>query len=161
MKNVQKEITSIDGLLRSFDYEYKYEYNDYTPSGYFARLERAFPDEIIKGGSGFEGVYGGRSRLNTIRRKRMTVLNENPLDDSVASLVFKDDNAVIAYDTSTFNRERKGKSTSNKNFDLKNWQDNFNHRKTIYAWIKPIETIKGAQRVFALAEKKLLKLDLL
>ena len=158
LKNVQKEITSIDGLLRSFDYEYKYEYNDYTPSGYFARLERAFPDEIIKGGSGFEGVYGGRSRLNTIRRKRMTVLNENPLDDSVASLVFKDDNAVIAYDTSTFNRERKGKSTSNKNFDLKNWQDDFNHRKTIYAWIKPIETIKGAQRVFALAEKEASKI---
>ncbi len=88
----------------------------------------------------------------------MTVLNENPLDDSVASLVFKDDNAVIAYDTSTFNRERKGKSTSNKNFDLKNWQDDFNHRKTIYAWIKPIETIKGAQRVFALAEKEASKI---
>ena len=154
LKNLQKLTMSIDGILRSFDYEYKCEYNDYTPSGYFARLQKAFPDEIIKGGSGYNGVYGGKAYLNTVRYKNTDVIDELPLGDTVASLSFKQDNAVIAYDTTTFNKERKAESTAQKVFNWERWKSAFSTRKVVYAWIKPTNTIDDTQRILAFATQE-------
>lgn len=59
--NLQKESVFAFGMAMGYDYEYKCEYNDYTPSGYLTRLSRAFPDEVIKGGSGFDACFGGNT----------------------------------------------------------------------------------------------------
>ena len=151
LNNLQKTTFDIDGVLRSFDYEYKCEYNDYTPSGYFARLQRAFPDEVIKGGSGFNGVYGAKARLKTIKGSTINVDDETPLNEVVASLAFREDNAILSYPFATMNKERKAESTTEKTFTYNKWNSQFRNRKTVYGWIKPLENPIGEQRIFGLS----------
>ena len=151
LNNLQKTTFDIDGVLRSFDYEYKCEYNDYTPSGYFARLQRAFPDEVIKGGSGFNGVYGAKARLKTIKGSTINVDDESPLNELVASLAFKEDNAILSYPFETMNKERKAESTTEKTFTYNKWNSQFKNRKTVYGWIKPLANPIGEQRIFGLS----------
>ena len=151
LQNIQKTTLNVDGVLRSFDYEYKCEYNDYTPSGYFARLQRAFPDEIIKGGSGFNGIYGAKARLKTIKGDTINVDDSSPLSDVVASLAFKEDNAILAYPFSTMNKERKAESTTDKTFTYYRWNSQFRNRKTVYGWIKPTANPTDEQRIFGLS----------
>lgn len=151
LQNIQKTTLNIDGVLRSFDYEYKCEYNDYTPSGYFARLQRAFPDEIIKGGSGTNGVYGARTSLNNIECDIIDTDENTALSDVVASLPFKKINSIVSYKLSTFNKERKAESTTNKTFNYNWWNSQFRNRKTVYGWIKPSKVPSDKQRIFAFA----------
>ena len=151
LQNIQKTTLNIDGVLRSFDYEYKCEYNDYTPSGYFARLQRAFPDEIIKGGSGTNGVYGARTGLNNIECDIINTDENTALTDVVASIPFKKINSIVSYKLSTFNKERKAESTTNKTFNYDWWNSQFRNRKTVYGWIKPSKIPSDKQRVFAFA----------
>ena len=151
LNNLQKTTFDIDGVLRSFDYEYKCEYNDYTPSGYFSRLQRAFPDEVIKGGSGLNGVYGAKARLKTIKGSTINVEDETPLNEVVASLAFKEDNAILSYPFATMNKERKAESTTEKTFTYNKWNSEFRNRKTVYGWIKPLENPIGEQRIFGLS----------
>ena len=147
--NLQKLTQSIDGILRSYDYEYKCEYNDYTPSGYFTRLQRAFPDEVIKGGSGLNGVYGGIASLKTLRDEKIDVDDEAPVGDKVPSLSFKKDNAVLSYSVSTLNKNRKTESSTQKSFIYRNWKSKFNDTRHVFGWIKPYNNINGEQRIFA------------
>ena len=151
LQNIQKTTLNIDGVLRSFDYEYKCEYNDYTPSGYFARLQRAFPDEIIKGGSGMNGVYGARTSLNNVQCDIIDTDDDSTLSDKVASLPFKKINSIVSYKLSTFNKERKAESTTDKAFTYDWWNSQFRNRKTVYGWIKPSKVPSDAQRIFAFA----------
>lgn len=152
LNNLQKLTMNVEGILRSFDYEYKCEYNDYTPSGYFTRLQRAFPDEIIKGGSGFNGIYGGKATINTI--KNSNVVDELPLGDKVPSLIFKEDNSMVSYDTTNFNKDRKAESTSNNWYSWGSWSYYFKKIKTVYGWIKPKTGILDTQKIFSFSEKE-------
>lgn len=156
MKNIQKTTINFDGILRSFDYEYKCEYNDYSPSGYFTRLQRAFPDEIIKGGSGFNGVYGARASLKTIKGDEINVEDNSPLSDCVASLSFKNDNAILSYPFSSLNKERKAESTIDKTYTYNKWNYQFRTKKTVYGWIKPTSNPTDEQRIYGLSTDDIL-----
>lgn len=157
--NLQKESVFAFGMAMGYDYEYKCEYNDYTPSGYLTRLSRAFPDEVIKGGSGFDACFGGKHTLNTVFADEIDVEDESPLGDAVASLSFKKDNAIICYQTDGFNTKRNEKSTSKNYFSQWSWQYDFDHtRKTVFGWIKPTGDINGEQRIFALARGEIDKI---
>ena len=92
--------------------------------------------------------------MNTVRYKNTDVIDELPLGDTVASLSFKQDNAVIAYDTTTFNKERKAESTAQKVFNWERWKSAFSTRKVVYAWIKPTNTIDDTQRILAFATQE-------
>lgn len=157
--NLQKESVFAFGMAMGYDYEYKCEYNDYTPSGYLTRLSRAFPDEVIKGGSGFDACFGGKHALNTISADETDAGDENPLGDAVASLDFKKENAIICYQTDGFNAKRNEKSTAKSYFSQWSWKYDFNHiRKTVFGWIKPTGKISGEQRVFAFARGEIDKI---
>ncbi|MDY2889244.1 MAG: RHS repeat-associated core domain-containing protein [Candidatus Caccosoma sp.] len=153
INNLQKTTLDIDGVLRSFDYEYKCEYNDYTPSGYFSRLQRAFPDEVIKGGSGFNGVYGAKAVIKTIQEDSINVDDNSSLSDAVASLSFKEDNSIISYPLSSINKERKAESTTDKTYTYSKWKAEFRNRKTVYGWIKPTNEPTNTQKIFSIASR--------
>lgn len=157
--NLQKESVFAFGMAMGYDYEYKCEYNDYTPSGYLTRLSRAFPDEVIKGGSGFDACFGGKYTLSTSFADAIDVEDKSPLGDAVASLSFKKDNAIICYQTDSFNTKRNEKSTAKNYFSRYSWENDFNRvRKTVFGWIKPTGEINGEQRVFAFARGEIDKI---
>lgn len=155
LQNRQKTTVKIGDILRSFDYEYKCEYNDYTPSGYFARLQAAFPDEVIKGGSGINGVYGGKASLNNLSTSVVNVSTNSALSDKVAYLSFTKGNAVVSYQIDSFNRERKLQSALGKNFYYSSWKSALNNTRTVFGWIKPCGSINGEQRIFAFATSQM------
>ena len=154
LQDLQKETVKIGDILRSFDYEYKCEFNEYTPSGYFARLQKAIPDEVIKGGSGTNGVYGAKVSLNTVNEDYVDANDSSALGDKVASLSFKKSNSIISYNMDTFNTHRQAESTFEKYFSNYSWKDNLKTRKTVFGWIKPCGEITGEQRIFAFAARQ-------
>lgn len=153
LKNLQRIDETVFGIRRGIDFEYKCEYNDYTPSGYLARLARAFPDEIIKGGSGLKGMYGGRPILNTTYTESINVDDDSPLGDTVQSLSFKSDNATVIYDIDTLDSTRKPESTISNRFSYSAWKADMTFRRSAFGWIKPSGTIAGQQKIFTYASK--------
>lgn len=153
LKNLQRIDETVFGIRRGIDFEYKCEYNDYTPSGYLARLGRAFPDEVIKGGSGLKGMYGGRPILNTTYAESINVDDDSPLGDTIPSLSFKNDNATVIYDISTLDSARKPESTISNRFSYSSWKANLSFRRGAFGWIKPSGTIAGRQKIFTYASK--------
>lgn len=149
LNNLQKATFNFDDVLRSFDYEYKCEYNDYTPSGYFNRLQKLFPDEIIKGGSGLNGVYGARTAINNVECDTIEVDDNSALTEKVPSINFVKNNSLVSYELESFNKERKPSSTTDKVFNYDSWKSKFRNRKTVYAWIKPTLLPRDKQRLFA------------
>ena len=58
LEHMQKTSYQMGEVEKSFDFEYDYEMNEYTKEGYFNRIEKAFGDEVVKGGTKGKGTYG-------------------------------------------------------------------------------------------------------
>ena len=119
LDNVQQAIYKINDIIKSYDYQYEYETNDYEKTGYINKLERVFNEEVIKGGFGGVGLSGA-----TFTKKQ---INEE-YDPSIKMDVinFSKANEFICYDYSTFNSNK----TNYNYFNLKEWQEELKTNKT-------------------------------
>lgn len=142
--SLQKETLTQFGMARSFDYDYKYESNPVTPFGYFDRLAKTTGDEIIKAGSGIDGIHGGIHTASSMQADEIDASVDTPLGDAVPSFNFKDSQGVVFYDFSTFN-------TRSLASDKYAWQYGNRDRKTVLAWMKIYDKPLGSQRIFAFA----------
>ena len=142
--SLQKETLTQFGVARSFDYDYKYESNPVTPFGYFDRLAKITGDEIIKAGSGIDGIHGGIHTASSMQADKIDASVDTPLDDAVPSFNFKDSQGIVFYDFSTFN-------TRNLVSNKYTWQYGNRDRKTVIAWMKIYDNPLGSQRIFAFA----------
>ena len=135
LHHLQKTSYQMGAFEKSFDYEYDYETNEYTKEGYFNRIEKAFCDEVVKGGMGTKGTYGAKPVLKTI---------EQVYDDSIKMKVyqFEDTYDFIWYKLDTFNINRQTGYSNGKYFNLDTWKRRFFYNKTFYMWIKPSGTFK-------------------
>ncbi|MCM1259530.1 MAG: hypothetical protein NC182_01130 [Prevotella sp.] len=135
LDHLQKTSYQMGDVEKSFDYEYDYETNEYTKEGYFNRLEKAYNDEIVKGGMNSKGVYGAKPTLKTINQV---------YDDSIKMNVyqFEDTYDFIWYKLDTFNSNKPTGYSNGKYFDLDTWKRRFFYNKTFYMWIKPSGTFK-------------------
>ena len=126
--------------IHSFDFEYDYEYNEYSKEGYFARIENIFADDVVKGGMYGKGTYGAIPKLKTADHAV-----ESDIDMSV--FAFNDIYDFIWYDLSTVNANRTSGYSNGKPFSLSSWKKRFAYNKTFYAWVKPSGT-SATQNVF-------------
>ena len=122
--NVQKVSYNINNMLRSIDYEYEYEANEYSKEGYFNRLATIFNDELIISDSSQYGTQMLSSEYHKI-------LDEE-LNMEVVSFPYC--RSQILYDLNCVNK-------NNKNHEM--WKRNFYYNKTFYAWIKPKKFISN------------------
>lgn len=133
LEHTQKTSYQIGDTEKSFDFEYEYETNEYTKEGYFNRIEKAFGDEIVKGGMGAKGTYGATPVLKTINQ-----VYDNDLKMKVYS--FEDNYDFIWYNLDNFNINRTNGYSNGRYFSLDNWKRRFFYNKTFYMWIKPSGT---------------------
>ena len=135
LDHLQKTSYKIGDIEKSYDYEYDYETNEYTKEGYFNRLEKAYNDEIVKGGTNAKGTYGAKPTLKTINQV---------YDDELKMKVyqFEDTYDFIWYKLDTFNNNRQTGYSNGKYFNIDTWKRRFFYNKTFYMWIKPSGTFK-------------------
>ena len=135
LDHLQKTSYKIGDVEKSYDFEYDYETNEYTKEGYFNRIEKAYNDEIVKGGTHAKGIYGAKPTLKTINQV---------YDDSIKMNVyqFEDNYDFIWYKLDTFNSNKPTGYSNGKYFDLDTWKRRFFYNKTFYMWIKPSGTFK-------------------
>lgn len=128
--NIQKVSYNINSAIRSIDYEYEYELNEYTKEGYFNRLASMFGDEIVVSGQGPKGQFGAKHIYATY----------SSVDDAEMGMKvfhFVDKYDFINYEMDTFNSNRTSGVVNGKIYSKKSWDSRFRYNKTFYMFIKP------------------------
>lgn len=130
LEHIQKTAYKMEEIEKSFDFEYDYEMNEYTKEGYFNRIEKAFGDEVVKGGMNGKGTYGATA-------KQLDV--QEVFDENLKMKVYKftNTNQHIQYAFNTLNKNRTGEYSNGLPFSLNNWRNRLYNNKTAYMWIKP------------------------
>lgn len=128
--NVQKVTYNINNSIRSIDYEYDYEFNEYTKEGYFNRLSNMYGDELVISGHGTKGQFGAKPLFNTCSFKE-------DMDMNMYVLEFADKYDFVNYETKTFNKNRTSGVVNGKVYSYDSWNSRFANNKTFYAFIKP------------------------
>lgn len=133
LEHLQKTSYQMGEIEKSFDFEYDYEMNEYTKEGYFNRIEKAFGDEVVKGGMSAKGTYGATTKQFNI---------EETFDEDVKMKVyeFTSTNQYIQYALTALNKNRTGEYSNGLSFSLDNWKNRLYNNKTSYMWIKPTGT---------------------
>lgn len=125
--SIQKVSYNILDVIRTIDYEYPYEMNDYTKEGYFQRLSDAFKDELVIGG-----------QLQYSDKEFYSLFNKHYDDDLKSEVMrFYDYNHKSMYDLSKINQYRKREDWDNYAYYYERWKSFFRNNKTFYAWVKP------------------------
>lgn len=162
LDSIQKVTYNINDVIRSYDFEYKYEYNEYNLSGYFNRLDKVFVEDIVKGDRTYKGVYGTKNLIDTT-----SYIIDSDLGMKVKQIKYEDD--CLVYDLETVNKDRNFYK-SNEFTSRSSFETNFLYQKTTYMWIKPTgsftdETIlsfnDGITQKFSLKSNSTGKLTLL
>lgn len=128
--NVQKVTYNINSAIRSIDYEYDYELNEYTKEGFFNRLSNMFGDEIVVSGQGPKGQFGAQKIYSTC-----SYIEDSSMGMNVFSFVDKYD--FINYKMNTFNSNRTSGVINGKVFSKESWDSRFRYNKTFYMFVKP------------------------
>lgn len=128
--NIQKVIYNINSSIRSIDYEYEYELNEYTKEGYFNRLATMFGDEIVISGQGPKGQFGAKHMFATCSYSEDTDLGMSVFN-------FADKYDFINYQMKTFNSNRNSGIVNGKVFSKASWDSRFRYNKTFYMLVKP------------------------
>ncbi len=136
LNNVQKAVQQLDNLKRSFDYDYPYEYDDYSLNGYFNRINRSFMDDITRDADNALGIYGATPVLK---------LYETAYDPDLKINVIRltKTKSTICYQADTINSKRDQTRYFGKEFDKVDWDNNFRNNKTIMMWLKPTGTYQA------------------
>lgn len=130
LENMQKATYNINNSIRSIDYEYDYEFNDYTKEGYFNRLANMYSDELVISGHGTNGQFGAKTLFNTCSFKEDTDMN-------MCVFEFADKYDFVNYETKTFNKNRTSGVVNGKVYSYDSWNSRFANNKTFYAFVKP------------------------
>lgn len=128
--NVQKVTYNINSAIRSIDYEYDYELNEYTKEGFFNRLSNMFGDEIVVSGQGPKGQFGAQKIYSTCSYIEDTSMGMNVFS-------FADKYDFINYKMNTFNSNRTSGVINGKVFSKESWDSRFRYNKTFYMFVKP------------------------
>jgi RHS repeat-associated protein len=132
LDSIQKATYNINDVIRSYDFEYKYEYNEYNLSGYFNRLDKVFVEDIVKGDRSYKGIYGSKNLIDTTSYK-----TDSDLGIKVKQV--KDSDDCLVYGLDKVNKDRDFYK-SNVFTSRSNFETNFLYQKTAYMWIKPTGT---------------------
>lgn len=128
--NIQKVTYNINSAIRSIDYEYDYELNEYTKEGVFNRISNMFGDEIVVSGQGPKGQFGAQNNYSTC-----SYIEDTSMGMNVFSFADKYDS--INYKMNTFNSNRTSGVINGKVFSKESWNRKFRYNKTFYMFVKP------------------------
>jgi RHS repeat-associated protein len=129
---VQKATFDINGTVRSYDYEYTNEFNQYTRDGLRTRIAGAFGDDIAKDYYSFNGVYGMRPDLVS----SALFGTDETITDRVITL--NKNSSRIIYNLSTVNSLRKTGRIQSGWFNEIEWRYKFIYNKSFFGWFKPV-----------------------
>lgn len=140
LDSVQKTVIKIDEEVRDFDFEYKYEHNEYNLEGYIQRLDKAFKDDIILANHYADGKYGTKQLLRSVKYNQ--ALN-------IYSFTKTHENLTLSLEN--VNSLRKSDYSRGSYFSSYKWNNDFKTNKNMYLWIKP-KTTFGTQELLHLKE---------
>lgn len=138
LDQLQKAIIDINGMQRSYDYEYLNEYNEYSRENLKNRIDKAFNDDIIDYNALNSGLYGAKSvsawgMKASYRDKKVFRLNRMT--------------SKIIYPLESVNSTRKTAAYGGA-FNRNQWKGKFENSKTIFGWFRFTGTISG-NKIFA------------
>ena len=139
LEQLQKAIIDINGMQRSYDYEYLNEYNEYSKENLKTRIDKAFNDDIIDYNALNSGLYGAKSVSawgmkasfgdeKVFRLNRMT--------------------SKIIYPLESVNSTRKTAAYGGA-FNRNEWKGKFENSKTMFGWYRFTGTIGAGHKIFA------------
>ncbi|HEY8361622.1 MAG TPA: hypothetical protein VIK77_01905, partial [Tissierellaceae bacterium] len=128
LENPQKVTYKIGDDVRDFDFEYKYEYNEYNKDGYVQRLDKAFMDDIIVYNQIADGKYGTKQIEKTASSGTI---------DNIKTFKFSTSLHTLSVDLKKTNSFRKSSFSRGNNFSLYQWNNKFKENKGFFFWIKP------------------------
>ena len=144
--SIQKVTYNIDSSIRSIDYQYDYELNEYTKEGYFNRLATMYGDEIVVSHQGPKGQYGAKYIFATCSYTEDT-------DMGIKVLNFSDKYDFINYKMKTFNSNRNSGIVNGKVFSKERWDSRFRYNKTFYMLVKPTGSY-AKENIFSFGQLK-------
>ena len=136
---LQKAIFDLNGMKRTYDFEYLNEYNEYNKENVVTRIDKAFNDEIIDYNALVTGLYGARvdsawGFKTSYGDKKVFRLNKMT--------------SKIIYPLNTVNSTRTINNMGGV-FDKKAWQAQFNVSKSMFGWFRFTGTIGSDHRILA------------
>lgn len=139
LEQLQKAIFNLNGMKRSYDFEYLNEYNEYNKENVITRIDKAFNDEIIDYNALVTGLYGARidsawGFKTSYGDKKVFRLNKMT--------------SKIIYPLNTVNSTRTINNMGGV-FDNKAWQAQFNVSKSMFGWFRFTGTIGSDHRILA------------
>lgn len=130
LDQVQKATFDINGIIRSYDYEYTNEFNQYNKEGLRTRISNAFGDDVIKDYFSFSGMHGMRTDL--VSSAFFTV--DSILKDRVITLT--KNSSKIIYDLNSVNSNRTTGKIHGGWFDKIDWRNRFYYNKSFFGWFR-------------------------
>jgi RHS repeat-associated protein len=130
LDQVQKATFDINGIIRSYDYEYTNEFNQYNKEGLRTRISNAFGDDVVKDYFSYSGMHGMRTDL--VSSAFFTV--DSILKDRVITLT-KNASKII-YDLNTVNSNRTTGKIHGGWFDKIDWRNRFYYNKSFFGWFR-------------------------
>jgi RHS repeat-associated protein len=130
LDQVQKATFDINGAVRSYDFEYTNEFNQYNKEGLRTRIANAFGDDVVKDYFSYSGLFGMRTDLVS----SAYFGQDNILKDKVITLT-KNSSKVI-YDLTTVNMKRTTGKIHGGWFDKIDWRNRFYYNKSFFGWFR-------------------------
>lgn len=129
---VQKATFDINGAVRSYDFEYTNEYNQYNKDGLRTRIANAFGDDVAKDYFSYNGVYGMTHELVS----SALFGDDDVINDSVITLT--KNSSRIVYDLSTVNSLRSTGQIHGGWYNATQWKNQFIYNKAFTGWFRPV-----------------------
>lgn len=133
LDQVQKATFDINGVMRSYDFEYTNEFNQYNRDGLRTRITKAFKDDVAEDNFSYRGIYG----MSTSLISNAYFLEDNLLSERALTLT--KNTSQVVYDLSTVNNKRTTGMVDGEWFDKINWRNRFYYNKSFMGWFRPYQ----------------------
>lgn len=145
LNQVQKATFDINGVIRSYDFEYTNEFNQYNKEGLRTRISNAFGDDIVKDHYSYSGLHGMRTDLVA----NALFSQDDILNDKVIKLTKNSSN--IIYDLNTVNSTRTTGKIHGGWFNKIDWKNRFYYNKSFFGWFR-LTDLTDERVIFSVGE---------
>ncbi len=137
LDQVQKATFDINGVMRSYDFEYTNEFNQYNRDGLRTRITKVFKDDVAEDNFSYRGIYRGIYGMSTSFVSNAYFMEDNLLSERVLTLI--KNTSQVVYDLSTVNNKRKTGMVDGEWFNRISWRNKFYYNKSFMGWFRPYQ----------------------
>ena len=145
LDQIQKATFDINGVIRSYDFEYTNEFNQYNKEGLRTRISNAFGDDIVKDYYSYSGLHGMRTDLVA----NALFSQDDILNDKVIKLT--KNSSKIIYDLNTVNSTRTTGKIHGGWFNKIDWKNRFYYNKSFFGWFR-LTDLTDERVIFSVGE---------